>query len=409
MTSAAVPSPSPRSHSPAPHRRPLAAGAVWMVLAALAAGCASAPIGRQPLTHRKASLVKEVREAGFEPAELTFPSDLTPQMRSWLDAEMIHRGIPRGQLQRLLHNLLDKDKVAVTYESGYTGTAQEVFENQTANCLAFTHLYVGLARELGLDAYYLDVTHFRRFEREKDLIVLSGHVTAGYGVPTDRLILEYDVGPDADYRYVKQIDDLRALAMYYSNRGAEVMQDGEYQQALDYLRTAVTLDPDLADGWVNYGVALRRLGEWESAAEAYNKALEVEPQAVSAYHNLATLMKLEGRHEDAQELLAVAERLGHSNPYNYLNLGDMHLHRGEVDQAERLYRKALNLNQDDAEAYAAMGILEYEQHHLQEARRWFKRAQKRDQDNPRVKALERRLYGEADGGTMARIVSSSEG
>lgn len=358
----------------------------------LLAGCATAATTVSKTSeYREGLLGRQIRDLGFEPNELVLPYEVTPEMRQWVHEEVPATGSPRSQLVTLLDRLLADDGLAVRYESGFTPTAAESFHMHTANCLSFTHLYVGLAREMGLDAYYLDVTHAERFEKDRDLIVLSGHVTAGYGVPTDPLVLEYNVGPDADYRYLRKIGDLRAVAMYYSNRGAEQLRAGDLASSIEWLRTAVTLDPELAEAWVNYGVALRRTGDQEAAEEAYRKALEVDPQTLSAYQNLATLMRLEGRGAEADDLNRVAERLGDRNPFNYLNLGDLNLRRGEVEEAERFYRKALSLYGDLAEPYAAMGILAYHLDRPEEARKWLRRALRKDPDNPRARALARRL------------------
>ncbi|MDY7094247.1 MAG: tetratricopeptide repeat protein [Acidobacteriota bacterium] len=357
--------------------------------------------------YRDQKLNREVRSLGFEPEELIKPYRLTPEMREWVHTVVPATGSSKERLIILLDYLLDEDGEAlgVRYDSGFTPTASEVFDSRLANCLSFTHLFVGLAREAGMDAYYLDVNHAETFERDQDLIVLSGHVTAGYGVPTDPLVLEYSVGPDADYRYVTKLEDRRALAMYYSNRGAEEMRHGNLEQSVEWLRTAVTLDHELPDAWVNYGVVLRRMGDQEAAEEAYRKALQVNPQTISAYQNLATLMRLQGRSTEADELVRVAQRLGDRNPFNYLNLGDLNLRRGEIEAAETYYRKALSLYGELAEPYAAMGILAYHLDRPQEARKWLRRAEKRDPENPRTRALARRLDAAERGDEgMARIV-----
>ncbi|MEM9291237.1 MAG: tetratricopeptide repeat protein [Acidobacteriota bacterium] len=370
--------------------------ALALLLVTLTTACS---VGRQPLDFRRENLQKEILRTGLEPQELILPDELTPEMKNWVRKAVPITGEARDRLEALLdamlqegENLLGAEFLGVNYASGYTGTAEEVFDSREANCLAFTHLYVSLAREIGLDAYFMDVYQAERFERDKDLIILSGHVTAAHGVPTRPLVLEYSVGPNVDYRYVERIGDVTALSMYYSNRGAEELQRGRLPEAVEWLRTAVTLDPQLADAWVNYGVALRRQGENRSAEEAYRKALAVDPRELSAYQNLRTLLRIEEREAEAADLDAVIEQLGDRNPYNYLNLGDMNLRQGLVEEAEDFYRKALRLYPDFSEPYAALGILAYHLNDRGDAERWLKRAQRKDAENPRVQALDKRLY-----------------
>ncbi|MCB1035549.1 MAG: tetratricopeptide repeat protein [Acidobacteria bacterium] len=361
-------------------------------VALLASACASAGIrGTGVVDFRQSRLDKEIRKVGFEPQELVLPFEIDDEMRAWAREVVPRTGGAERQLKSLLFGLVEAKDHKIEYQAGYTPTAKEAFRLGKANCLAFTHLFVGLARDLGLDAYYLDVTNAETFDKSNDLIVLSGHVTAGFGVSSAPLVLKYNVGDDVDYRWVRRVGDLRALAMYYSNRGAETLAAGELQEALTWLRTAVTLDPELAQGWVNYGVALRRMGEEAAAEEAYRQALEVDPRALSAYQNLATLMRLQKRDAEAKELERVAERQGSRNPYNYINLGDLSLRHGEVEEAERFYQKALNLHDDLADPYAALGLLAYQVDEVRDARRWLEKARKRDPENPRVLHLARLL------------------
>ena len=361
-------------------------------LGAVATACASSLTETSNVfKFRQNRLDKEIRKAGFEPEELVFPFLVDEEMKAWAEDVVPRSGSPKFRLENLLFSLVEGRNRKVEYEAGFTPTAREAFRSGKANCLAFTHLFVGLARELGLDAYYLDVTNAETYDKANDLIVLSGHVTAGFGVTSDPLILKYNVGDDTDYRWVRKVRDLRALAMYYSNRGAEVLAEGKPEEALGWLRTAVTLDSKLAQGWVNYGVALRRVGEEESAEEAYRKALEEDPRALSAYQNLAALMRLQGRTAEARDLDRVAERQGSRNPYNYINLGDLSLRQGEVKEAQRFYQKALNLHGDLADPYAALGLLAYQVDEIREARRWLDKARKRDPENPRVLRLGRLL------------------
>lgn len=383
-------------------RRRLAAWLSWALIPMLAA-CGSV---RQAEVLSRGEIARLVEARGIEPEELVLPHELTPEMRAWAHRQVPVRSQVGKRLETLLNALVSPSGRDIRYESGYTPTAAEAFATGRANCLGFTHLFVGLARELGMEVYYLDVERARTYERDGDLIVVSGHITAGYGTPVDRSVLEFSVGPEVDYGLVRPVSDLRAVAMYYSNRGAELVRDGRRREALEWLRVAVTLDPELADGWVNYGVALRRLGDEAAAEEAYRRALEVDAGAVAAYQNLASLLRLEERHQEAVELLSLTRKLGDFNPYNYLSLGDLSRRLGDLEEAERFYRRALRLAGDTAEPYASLGLLALDMDRRGEAQRWLARARKRDEHDPRTRALARRLAPGTGSGGMARITSS---
>lgn len=336
-------------------------------------------------------LDKVLRDRGLDPAAVVVPYELTDEMREW-----VHRQVPEGtpvedRLKLLLSGLLDPDRLRIQYEARFTGTAEEVFQNRRANCLAFTSLFVGLAREVGVPVVYLDVDDIEKFEKEGDLVVVSGHVSAGFNTGHSLKILDFALAPPTEYRRVHPISDLTAIALFHSNRGAEALRTGRNEEALDWLRKAVAIDPDLGRGWVNYGVALRRAGDVKGAEAAYRKALEADPNAASAYQNLAALLRLQGQGKEADDLLSVSVRLGSRNPFIYLTLGDLSFAHGRMEEARRFYRKALKLYRQSAEPYAAMGMLSLASGDAGDAERWLRRALAIDQENQRVQQLARRL------------------
>lgn len=365
-------------------------------VAVAASGCASTASGE--LDRPGFNRLLETR--GLDPAEVPLPFELNDEMRAW-----VHRVVPRPQqmepmerLQVLLDSLLDPKRLKLQYESHYTATAVQVFENRKANCLAFTNLFVGLAREVGVPVFFLDVDDVERYEKEGDLVVVSGHVSAGFGAGPSLKVLDFAAAPRTGHRVVRQISDLTAVALYYSNRGGELLRLGKHNEALPWLRIAVALDPELSRAWVNLGVALRRGNALDEAEAAYRTALETDPSSVSAYQNLALLLRMQGRSEESDGLMALSQKVGGRNPFNYLNLGDLSLSHGRLDEARRFYRKALRLHRESADPYAAMGLWAVAAGELDEARKWQRKAaavDERDGDSEceRLRQLEARLAG----------------
>jgi Flp pilus assembly protein TadD len=344
-----------------------------------------------PGMSEEVELQRGLRARGIDPATVVIPWQLNVEMRQWAHHQVPDNLAVEDRLQRLLSALLGSDGLALEYKAGTTGTAQEVFVSHQANCLAFTSTFVGMARELGVPAFYLDIGDLEKFEREGNLVVESGHITAGYGSGTLMRILEFTPIAKPSYRQLHRISDQTAIALYYSNRGAELLRGGGDREALAWLRKAIVLDPELARAWINYGVALRRTGDPAGAEAAYRKALEDDPASVAAYQNLAALLFVAGRTREADELMALSGKLDSRNPFNYLSLGDVSLGQGRIDEARRFYRKAQRLEGAAADTAAALGQLALATGDRREARRWLRKAVARDSGNDRVQRLAAQL------------------
>lgn len=354
-------------------------------LAGTAGGCAA-----RTAPH-VATLAEVLTERGFDPAEIVVPYEISDDMKAWVHASVPEYIPEKQKVQILLGQLLGPEKMALEYSGGYSGTAREVFDSHRANCLGFTHLFVGLAREIGLRVEFLRVRDVQSFNRDGDLVVVAGHMTVGYKDEVgETRILDFTAAP-ITYHFVQPISDVTAIALYYSNRGAEEMRAGRDTEALRWLERSVQIDPRLADGWVNLGVALRRRGDVAGAERCYRKALEADPDASSAYQNLATLLSLKGQREAAEEMLRVANRLQSRNPYTYLALGDWSLAQNRLDEARELYRRAYRLARKNADPIAALGQYELASGNRAKAEEWLRKAQSIDPANDRVVRLQERL------------------
>ena len=361
--------------------------AAVLLLGWTAGGCATGGYGAEA----RRRLLIQIREQGLDPDSIVLPFEPTEEMRQWVRSEIALPGDPEVRLDHLLRELLHREDAELAYERGFTATAEEVWRTKRANCLSFTHLYVGLARELDLPVYYLRVSDLQDFEKDGELVVASEHITAAYGPPARRRVLDFTDRPVTEYRNVEPVSDLTAVALYYSNLGAQRIREGRTEEAHDLLRTAVRLDPELGDGWVNLGVAQRRLGSPGDAEASYRRALEANPRLISAYNNLSSLLERQGRSEEAHALLELTDTRRNRNPFSYLALGDLSLRQTRAAEAERFYRRARRLDPQGAEPLAALGQAALALGRRRDAERALRRAEKIDPSLPRVTELARSL------------------
>lgn len=361
-----------------------------LLLAILATGCASS--GPKGLIE-PGELERILERRGLLD-ETVIPYGLTAEMKAWAHKVAPTHLSVEQRMENLRQRLLLGEERPLEYTWGYTGTAQEVFASRQANCLAFTNLFVGMAREVGVPLFFLSVEDIETYRKEGDLVVISDHIAVGIETSFEIKMYDFSEHGMQEQASVRRISDLTALSMFHSNRGAEELQRGNEEAALQWLRTAVQLDPTLANAWVNLGVVLRRRGETEHAELAYTTALEVDPRAMSAYQNLVSMLRLQGREDEAASYERVLRRSPNRNPFTYMNLGDLSQSHGKLDEARRFYRRATQLNPQDAEAHAALGHVAFEQGNLRLARKMLRKARELDAEETRTVDLQRLLEGD---------------
>lgn len=226
--------------------------------------------------------------------EAVSPLALTPRMKEWVHRQVPMNMPPELRLRRLAWALVDSPELGITETDLGTVTAEEAFRTRRANCVAFANLAAALARELGLDAYLVLAEDIEDYEGRGDLKIAFGHLAVGFGPPGKRTVLDLAGLSRPSRREVRRVSDSTALAIFYSNRGAEELLASHLEAALPWLRTAVEIAPWLPRAWVNLGVAERRAGRTDAAAQAYRRALAIDPELAAALENLAVLERRSG-------------------------------------------------------------------------------------------------------------------
>jgi hypothetical protein len=236
----------------------------------------------------------KVQRPGGELIPRVCPLELTPSMVAWVRRVVPERGPAEVRLRALLNQLLSPQGLHIRQAPGPTTTAAKTFEMRVANCVAFAHLVVALAREGGLRAYFV-WTDLEGCTQRDSLRIGERHLAAGYGTASQMMVLDFGGLAQAPAGRFRVVSDVTAAAIFHSNRGVETLLAHAVEVALPWLESAARLDPELDVAWLNLGVGLRRSGDLDGAERAYRRALEINPHLLWARENLAVLMHLRSR------------------------------------------------------------------------------------------------------------------
>ncbi|WP_346839031.1 transglutaminase domain-containing protein [Microbulbifer sp. SAOS-129_SWC] len=226
---------------------------VLLSLCLLLGACSSVPPG-PPLETAAALDGRALLGAPLDPAQL--PDDdplvLSAPMRRYLDT--VAPGVrPERRLAALL-DAFEARRFHVEYDAHTTLSATETYRQQRGNCLSFTLMMVAMARALGADAYFnqVDVPPVWG-QDEPQTFVIYRHINMVSESSRGRRVVDFNLAAyDPIYDQVK-LSDAAAVAQYYSNRGVELMGQGDRRRAFLYLRKALQLRPGDSDLWSNLG------------------------------------------------------------------------------------------------------------------------------------------------------------
>lgn len=267
-------------------------------------------------------------------------------------------------------------RLDLEYSPAPTLSAAETFRQRRGNCLSFVNLYVGVARELGLQPFYVEVVDQQRWSHRQGLVVSQGHIVAGLYLEGELETFDFLPYRPKAYRDFKPIDDLTAAAHYYNNLGAEALLAGDLEAAEVAVRRATDLAPEFVKALNNLGVVQARRGDFEAALATYRRGLGLEPDNLGLLSNMARAYQQSGRGEAAQEVMTRLEGIRQTNPYFLVSRGEIALARGDSQEALEFMVRAFRIDSEAprvhvglTKVYLALGDTERARHHLERALR----------------------------------------
>jgi tetratricopeptide (TPR) repeat protein len=275
-----------------------------------------------------------------------------------LDAEMRAFVAPIAELRDARQKMLalikameERGMFSLDYAE-VTRTASGTFHDRQGNCLSFTMLFIALARAAGLTVSYQNVEVPPSWSYDGQ-VVIATHVNAvvrtGSGEET---IVDFNIRPYQGVAHSRRVSDSYALALFYTNLGAEAMLKSDYAGALALLRGAAAVEADIAGLWVNLGVLYVRHGRFEHAEAAYLRALRVDDEQPSALANLALVYESLGEAELAARYRERVQDYRERNPYYHYAVATRAYERQQFADALKSLRQAVRLKRDEHQFYA---------------------------------------------------------
>jgi Flp pilus assembly protein TadD len=300
------------------------------------------------------------------------------EMRHFVEENVPTALSPRARLSYLLDSMMRPSQLGITYNPGTTLNASDTFEQGVGNCLSLTSLFIALAREADLDAYYNEVTIPPSWDMISDnSMVFYKHINAvvDFG-KNGKEVVDLSVGY-YEYHYPQhRVSEQQAAAQHYNNRGAEFLNLGNNDKAQLYFQRALYLDPEAGHIWGNLGTLLRRQGRAVDAEVAYRHAITVSANDQVAISNLGRLYREQGRKDKARELEKASESFRRKNPFWLYSRAKAEYEKGQFDEALDLVQQAIRLDKKEHRFYRFASLIYYRQGKLVRAQQFSDKASK---------------------------------
>ena len=190
----------------------------------------------------------------------------------------------------------------------------------------------------------------------------------------------------------------RAKARTLLDKGKELYRNDQDSEAVEALKEAVQLDPDLAEAHFRLALSYEAVGgkqeeseaEYKKAVAAYKKYLEQNPDDPEAHYALGQTYASLAQYSDAIREYRQATKRKEDDADIYYDLGIAHTRLAQYDAAAAAFSKSLEIDPDNYRA----------QDGLDEAKEGIKRIKvgRKHQEDLLKKQKEDELKKAAEGG-----------
>jgi tetratricopeptide (TPR) repeat protein len=342
-----------------PKRSPCTAASLFLVSLVLAA-CSTTPALNRDIPPLESDAVFEAEDRN--------PLEISAEMAAFV--ELWARDLPRGKSRAwsLAYAVMDPFILEFDYDPRVTLTAAEAFEQRTGNCLTFSNLFIALAREAGIEAWYREVKALPEWESVNDTALVSMHTNAGVRDRYNEYVIDVSRRQPAKGERVRRLNDQEAKAQYFNNLGADALVEDDLGRAYAWFVKALDTWPDLAYVWSNLGVVYRRNGQTPDAIRAYELALQIAPDHSVSLNNLYVIYEEDGDAQKAEEMAARVEKIRRRNPYYLLHLASVASEEQRYLEAQELLARAIRIDRHEYRFYRELAEIQFKMGEFGKAR-----------------------------------------
>ncbi|MBK8258734.1 MAG: hypothetical protein IPK82_39520 [Polyangiaceae bacterium] len=349
-------------------KRALAFGAL-IAGTALSLGCVRT---ETPVTTGPSQILAGVSAQGLD---LPDPLLISQGAIDEVNAKLASISNPNEKLRALRDLLYTKAERPFVYAPHLTLTADTAWRERRGDCLAFSMMFLALARHASLPVYFVHVRDAESYYERGGELFVSSHVAVGIGVGPNAHI--YDFKKEfTDWRLsiYQRVDDETARAFYFNNVAVDFMTNHRFDDAKKLFEVLATRAPAVSEPLNNYGVLLLRQDKNEQALSVLRRGIEKFPNQKPLYINAILAAARLGKADEVARLESDQQRVLRNDPVYLFGRGMRFLSRRAYTAAVDDLSRARDSLPDSAVVLAALGRAQVAAGELDEGQRTLEEA-----------------------------------
>lgn len=286
----------------------------------------------------------------------------------------------------LMRRIFARSNLDLIYESSANTSATDTFNNASANCLSLSIMTYAMAQEAGFAPQFQIVDIPEYWTRRSGYTLISGHVNlsitfkgeiARQRLYNNALLVDFDPQTRVKKFYTKGTNKQTIVGMFYNNKGADALLNGNSDKAYAYFKAAILSSSSHAGTWVNLGFLYRKMELYELAHKAYTQAITIDSDYSTAWENLAFLYDRTGNAKAAADIRSRLESKRMNNPFYHQMLAEISNDEGRFESSVDHYEKAIRLDDSQHQFYFGLASVYFKKGDFQKSQRYLKIAKKR--------------------------------
>jgi len=284
---------------------------------------------------------------------------VSPAMQEFVDQHAVAGKGRRGKAWSLAYAAMDPYLLDFDYDPQVTLPADQAYAAQTGNCLTFSGMFIAMARNAGLEAWYQEIEIPTIWSAVNDTLLVSMHVNAVVREGGSEYTVDVSRRQQQANDVARRLDDSEAGAQFFNNLGADALVEEDLARAYAYFKKALITHPGLPYVWSNLAVVYRRNEQTEDAITLYRYALQLDPDQSVALNNLYLIYEEDGNLESAAALHSRVERNRRKNPYYLHHLAELANEEQRYSDAISLLNKAISLDENEYRFHYTLAQSQY--------------------------------------------------